>query len=44
MMGDEIMTTALLDRLFPHGKIISLKGDSYRLKNKTKGGTSHIDS
>jgi DNA replication protein DnaC len=44
MMGDEIMTTALLDRLLHHGKIISLNGDSYRLKNKTKGGTNHIDS
>jgi DNA replication protein DnaC len=33
MMGDEIMTTALLDRLLHHSKIINLKGTSYRLKN-----------
>ena len=32
MMGDEVMTTALLDRLLHHAKIFSLEGDSYRLK------------
>ena len=31
MMGDEVMTTALLDRLLHHAKIINLDGDSYRL-------------
>jgi DNA replication protein DnaC len=32
MMGDNIMTTALLDRLLHHAKIFNLNGDSYRLK------------
>jgi DNA replication protein DnaC len=32
MMGDEIMTTALLDRLLHHAKIFNLTGESYRLK------------
>ena len=34
MMGDDIMTTALLDRLLHHSKIFNLDGESYRLKNK----------
>lgn len=34
MMGDEIMTTALLDRLLHHAKVFNLTGDSYRLKDK----------
>jgi DNA replication protein DnaC len=33
MMGDNIMTTALLDRLLHHAKIFNLDGDSYRIKN-----------
>ena len=34
MMGDEIMTTALLDRLLHHAKVFNLDGESYRLKGK----------
>ena len=36
MMGDTVMTTALLDRLFHHAKIFNLQGDSYRLKKMDK--------
>jgi DNA replication protein DnaC len=36
MMGDTVMTTALLDRLFHHARIFNLQGDSYRLKNMDK--------
>lgn len=31
LLGDEIMTTALLDRLMHHAKIFSLSGESYRI-------------
>lgn len=34
MMGDEVMTTAMLDRLLHHAKVYSIKGESYRI---TKG-------
>lgn len=36
MMGDKIMTTALLDRLLHHARIFNLDGESYRLKNNKK--------
>lgn len=36
MLGDEVMTTALLDRLLHHAKIFNLDGKSYRLSNKPK--------
>jgi DNA replication protein DnaC len=36
MMGDAIMTTALLDRLLHHSKIINLNGESYRIQNLKK--------
>jgi len=36
MLGDEIMTTALLDRLLHHSKIFNLDGLSYRINNINK--------
>lgn len=36
MMGDSVMTTALLDRLLHHAKIFTLDGESYRLKKSRK--------
>lgn len=34
MMGDEVMTTAMPDRLLHHANIFTLEGESYRLSNK----------
>ena len=36
MMGDSVMTTALLDRLLHHARIFNLDGESYRIKNQRK--------
>jgi len=36
MMGDSIMTTALLDRLLHHARVFTLDGESYRIKNQNK--------
>jgi len=33
MMGDPILTTAILDRLLHHSRCFSFEGDSYRLKH-----------
>lgn len=38
MLGDEAIATATLDRLLHHSVIVSLKGDSYRMKDRLKTG------
>ncbi len=38
MADDTTLTAALLDRLLHHGHIVSIRGDSYRLKDKRKAG------
>jgi len=38
MMSDDAIATATLDRLLHHAHIISLKGDSYRMKERLKVG------
>ena len=40
LADDATLTAALLDRLLHHGHIVSLRGDSYRLKDKHKAGTT----
>ena len=42
IMADEAIATATLDRLLHHAHIISLKGDSYRMKDRLKTGV--VDS
>ena len=34
LLGDEVMTSALLDRLMHHAKIFSLSGESYRISSR----------
>ncbi|MGP3966042.1 ATP-binding protein, partial [Nonomuraea sp. 3N208] len=34
VFGDEVLVTAILDRLLHHCEIISINGPSYRLKNR----------
>ena len=36
MMGDSIMTTAMLDRLLHHARVFTLDGESYRIKKSNK--------
>jgi DNA replication protein DnaC len=42
IMSDEAIATATLDRLLHHAHVISLKGDSYRMKDRIKAGV--VDS
>jgi DNA replication protein DnaC len=37
IFGDDTVATAMIDRLVHHAEILSLKGDSYRLKNHDLG-------
>jgi DNA replication protein DnaC len=43
MMSDDAIATATLDRLLHHAHIISLKGDSYRMKDRLKVGAAHFE-
>ncbi len=38
VFGDNIVATAILDRLLHHSTTINIKGDSYRVKEKKKAG------
>ncbi len=33
IFGDEVVAAAMIDRLVHHAEILSLKGDSYRLRD-----------
>ena len=37
IFGDEVVAAAMIDRLVHHAEILSLKGDSYRLRDKDVG-------
>lgn len=34
VFGDEVLATAILDRLLHHCEVIAINGPSYRLKNR----------
>jgi len=38
LMSDEAVATAMLDRLLHHAHVLSLKGPSYRMKDRIKAG------
>jgi DNA replication protein DnaC len=38
VFGDQVLATAILDRLLHHATTINIKGESYRLKEKRKAG------
>lgn len=38
IFGDQVIATAILDRLLHHSTTINIKGESYRLKEKRKAG------
>jgi DNA replication protein DnaC len=38
VFGDSIVATAILDRLLHHSHVVTIRGESYRLKEKRKSG------
>jgi DNA replication protein DnaC len=44
IFGDEVVAVAMIDRLVHHAEILSLKGDSYRLRGKDLGARPGTES
>ncbi len=38
VFGDPVVATAILDRLLHHSHVITIRGDSYRLREKRRSG------
>jgi len=38
VFGDPIVATAILDRLLHHSHVVTIRGDSYRLREKRRSG------
>ena len=38
LLGDEVLATALLDRLLHHAEVIAINGRSYRMKDRREAG------
>jgi DNA replication protein DnaC len=38
VLGDPVVATAILDRLLHHSQVITIRGDSYRLREKRRAG------
>ena len=39
-LGDQVVATAILDRLLHHSHVLTIRGDSYRLREKRRSGLS----
>jgi len=38
VFGDPFVATAILDRLLHHSHVVTIRGDSYRLREKRRSG------
>ena len=38
MFGDPVVATAILDRLLHRSHVVTIRGDSYRLREKRRAG------
>ena len=38
VFGDPVVATAILDRLLHHSQVVTIRGDSYRLREKRRSG------
>jgi len=44
VFGDATVAAAMIDRLVYHAEVVSLKGDSYRLRDKDLGRAPNDDA
>ena len=42
ILGDQVMASAVLDRILHHYSVINIRGDSYRLKERKKLGNVNL--
>ncbi len=38
VLNDQVVVTAILDRLLHHSHVLTIRGDSYRLREKRRSG------
>ena len=38
VFGDAVVATAILDRLLHHSQVVTIRGESYRLREKRRAG------
>ena len=38
VFGDQVVAAAILDRLLHHSHVVTIRGDSYRLREKRRSG------
>lgn len=43
VFGDAVLATAILDRLLHHSQVITIRGESYRLRKKRRSGLFQVD-
>ena len=43
VFGDAVLATAILDRLLHHSQVITIRGESYRLREKRRSGLFQVD-
>jgi hypothetical protein len=44
VFGDPVVATAILDRLLHHSHVFTIRGDSYRLREKRRSGLLKANS
>jgi DNA replication protein DnaC len=42
LFGDQVLATALLDRLLHHATTLNIRGNSYRMREKIRTGVAHV--
>jgi DNA replication protein DnaC len=44
IFGDQVVAAAILDRLMHHSHVVTIRGDSYRLKEKRRAGMFRVQA
>ena len=42
LLSDDILATALLDRLLHHAHVVNIRGQTYRLRDRLKAGVQPV--